>query len=352
MTDTQEKIRRLVSVDLIVLILFCMGVKRLMDAPRNNYILVAGGCGFLGSNFVRNVAQNHSDIQIVVLDSLTYAGSASNLPYSFPNVDLMVGDICDPQTVDGLVLFADAVVNFAAETHNDNSINEPTPFLYTNVEGTFNLIEACRKYDIRYHHVSTDEVFGDLSIQGLEQFNESSPYRPSSPYSATKAASDLLVKAWVRTYGLRATISNSSNCYGPYQYTEKFIPNVITSVLRGVKPKLYGNGRNVREWMYAEDHSSAIWKILTEGHIGESYTISSSNSRSNIEVLQLILKLMGKSEDYFERVADRPGHDRRYSLDSSKLRHELGWEPRHTDFVAGLQQTIDWYRNNEAWWRD
>lgn len=322
-----------------------------MGRCTTSYILVTGGCGFLGSNFVRHVAHNHPDIQILVLDSLTYAGNANNLLADFPNVDLAVGDICNPQTVDGLVLFADAVVNFAAETHNDNSIDEPSPFLYSNVEGTFNLIEACRKYDVRYHHVSTDEVFGDLPIQSTDQFDESSPYRPSSPYSATKAASDLLVKAWVRTYGLRTTISNSSNCYGPYQHSEKFIPNVITSVLHGVKPKLYGSGQNVREWMHADDHSSAVWKILTEGRIGESYAISASNGRSNVEVLQLILKLMGKSEDYFERVADRPGHDRRYSLDSSKLRQELGWEPRRTDFVAGLQQTIDWYRENEAWWR-
>lgn len=308
-------------------------------------ILVAGGCGFLGSNFVRHVACNYPDIQVLVLDSLTYAGNTSNLPAGFSNVDLVVGDICDHQVVDGLVLSADAVVNFAAETHNDNSINEPTPFLYSNVEGTFNLIETCRKYDVRYHHISTDEVFGDLPIQSVEKFNESAPYRPSSPYSATKAASDLLVKAWVRTYGLRATISNSSNCYGPYQHTEKFIPNAITSVLRGAKPKLYGSGKNVREWMHADDHSSAIWKILTEGRIGESYAISASNGRSNIEVLQLILKLMGKSEDYFERVDDRVGHDRRYSLDSSKLRLELGWEPMHTDFVIELKKTIECYCN-------
>lgn len=321
-----------------------------MDVHGNSYILVTGGCGFLGSNFVRYVARNHPNIQILVLDNLTYAGSASNMA-NLSNAELVIGDICDYETVEGLVIFADAVVNFAAETHNDNSIDEPTPFLYSNVEGTFNLIEACRKYDVRYHHISTDEVFGDLPIQSPKQFNESSPYKPSSPYSATKAASDLLVKAWVRTYGLRATISNSSNCYGPYQHTEKFIPNVITRVLRGVKPKLYGSGQNVREWMHADDHSSAVWKMLTEGRIGENYAISASNGRSNIEVLKLILKLMGKSEDYYERVTDRPGHDRRYALDSSKLRRELGWEPRHTDYAAGLQQTIDWYRENEAWWR-
>lgn len=322
-----------------------------MDTPRSSYILVTGGCGFLGSNFVRYVAHNHPDIKILVLDSLTYAGNTSNLPYDFSNVDLVIGDVCDRLTVDGLVAFADTVVNFAAETHNDNSISDPVPFLHSNVEGTFNLIEACRKHNTRYHHVSTDEVFGDLPIQGTERFNELSPYQPSSPYSATKAASDLLVKAWIHTYGLQATISNSSNCYGPYQNVEKFIPNVITNVLQGSKPKLYGNGLNVREWMHADDHSSAVWNILTKGNIGQSYAISTSDGRSNYEVLQLILKLMDKPQDYFERVVDRPGHDRRYSLDSSKINRELGWTPQHTDFVADLKQTIDWYCNNEVWWR-
>lgn len=323
-----------------------------MHWDSSNYILITGGCGFLGSNFVRYVYKKYPDVRIVVYDSLTYAGDTNSIPVDFSQVSFVKGNICDYQTVESLVAFADAVVNFAAETHNDNSISNPGPFLYSNVEGTFNLIEACRKYNIRYHHVSTDEVFGDLPIQGSEQFNELSPYQPSSPYSATKAASDLLVKAWVRTYGLRATISNSSNCYGPYQHSEKFIPNVITSVLRGSKPKLYGNGQNIREWMHADDHSSAVWNILTKGNIGQSYAISTSDGRSNYEVLQLILKLMDKPQDYFEQIADRPGHDRRYSLDSSKIQRELGWVPRHTNFVAGLKQTIDWYRSNETWWRE
>ena len=244
----------------------------------------------------------------------------------------------------------DAIVHFAAESHNDNSIANPEPFITTNVEGTFHLLEAARKHDVRFHHISTDEVYGDLALDDPCKFTESTPYKPSSPYSASKAASDQLVRAWVRTYGLRATISNCSNNYGPYQHVEKFIPRQITSIMEGVRPKLYGTGENVRDWIHTEDHSSAVWKILTRGRIGETYLIGADGEMSNIAVMRMILRLMGCSEDAFDWVRDRPGHDRRYAIDSSKLRAELGWKPVRTDFEAGLQATIAWYAANRAWW--
>ena len=206
------------------------------------------------------------------------------------------------------------------------------PFLRTNVEGTYHLLEACRKHDIRFHHVSTDEVYGDLALDDPTRFTEETPYKPSSPYSSTKAASDMLVRAWVRTYGVRATISNCSNNYGPYQHVEKFIPRQITNILCGIRPKLYGDGLNVRDWIHTEDHSSAVWTILAKGRIGETYLIGADGERNNITVLQDILRAMGEPEDAFDWVKDRPGHDRRYAIDSSKLRRELGWRPRYTDF--------------------
>ena len=262
-----------------------------------------------------------------------------------------MGDICDAELVDRLVSETDAVVHYAAESHNDNSIADPSPFLETNVRGTYTLIEACRKHDVRYHHVSTDEVYGDLALDDPARFTEETPYRPSSPYSSTKAASDMLVRAWVRTFGLRATISNCSNNYGPYQHVEKFIPRQITNLIDGVRPRLYGDGKNVRDWIHTEDHSSAVWAILTRGRIGETYLVGADGERDNLTVLRAILRAFGRDADDFDRVRDRPGHDRRYAIDSTKLRRELGWEPRHTDFAAGLAETIRWYRENEPWWR-
>ena len=318
--------------------------------PKN--IIVTGGCGFIGSNFVRWVAREHPEVHVTVLDKLTYAGNPENIAGLDPaRVELVVGDICDAGLLDELVPGHDAVVHYAAESHNDNSIADPAPFLRTNVEGTFALVEACRKFGVRYHHVSTDEVYGDLALDDPARFTEETPYRPSSPYSSTKAASDMLVRAWVRTYGLRATISNCSNNYGPYQHPEKFIPRQITNILDGVRPRLYGDGRNVRDWIHTEDHSSAVWTILTCGRIGETYLIGADGERSNIDVLRAILRAMGKPEDDFDWVRDRPGHDRRYAIDPTKLRRELGWEPAHTDFAAGLEQTIAWYRDHESWWR-
>ena len=318
--------------------------------PRS--IIVTGGCGFVGSNFVRHVVDNHPGVHVTVLDKLTYAGNPENIA-GLPEdrVELVVGDVCDEGLLERLVPGHDAIVHFAAESHNDNSIADPEPFVRTNVVGTYRLLEACRRHDVRYHHVSTDEVYGDLALDDPTRITEETPYRPSSPYSSTKASSDMLVRAWARTYGLRATISNCSNNYGPYQHVEKFIPRQVTNVLCGARPKLYGDGRNVRDWIHAEDHSSAVWEVLTRGRIGETYLIGADGERDNLTVLRTILRSMGQPEDAFDWVRDRPGHDRRYAIDPSKLRRELGWKPLHTDFEAGLEATIAWYRDNEAWWR-
>lgn len=317
--------------------------------PKN--IIVTGGCGFIGSNFVHYVVDHHPDVHVTVLDKLTYAGNPENIA-GLPEdrVELVVGDICDADLLDRIVPGHDAIVHYAAESHNDNSIADPEPFLRTNVEGTFRLLEAVRKYGIRYHHVSTDEVYGDLALDDPARFTEHTPYHPSSPYSSTKASSDMLVRAWTRTYGICATISNCSNNYGPYQHVEKFIPRQITNILDGQRPKLYGQGLNVRDWIHTEDHSSGVWTILTKGRIGETYLIGADGEQNNITVLRMILKMMGQAEDAFDWVKDRPGHDRRYAIDSTKLRTELGWTPKHTDFESGLAQTIEWYTENRAWW--
>lgn len=315
-------------------------------------IIVTGGAGFIGSNFVHWVVRNQPDVHITVLDKLTYAGNLENLA-GIPEerMRFVKGDICDAALLDEIVPGTDAIVHYAAESHNDNSIADPNPFLHTNVEGTFQLLEACRRHGVRFHHVSTDEVYGDLALDDPARFTEETPYRPSSPYSSTKASSDLLVRAWSRTYGLPVTISNCSNNYGPYQHVEKFIPRQITNILCGIRPKLYGDGKNVRDWIHTEDHSSAVWTILTKGRLGETYLIGADGEKNNITVLREILKAMGRSEDDFDWVRDRPGHDRRYAIDSTKLRTELGWQPTHTDFAEGLAQTIAWYQKNEAWWR-
>ena len=312
-------------------------------------IIVTGGCGFIGSNFVHYVAREHPEVRVTVLDKLTYAGNPKNIEGT--GAELVVGDICDAALLDEIVPGADAVVHFAAESHNDNSIADPSPFVETNVRGTFELLEACRRHGKRMHHVSTDEVYGDLALDDPARFTEETPYRPSSPYSSTKASSDMLARAWFRTYGVPVTISNCSNNYGPYQHVEKFIPRQITNVLTGIRPKLYGDGRNVRDWIHTEDHSSAVWTILTRGVPGETYLVGADGERDNITVMRDILRAMGQAPDAFDWVRDRPGHDRRYAIDSSKLRRELGWTPAHTDFAEGLAATIEWYRENEGWWR-
>ena len=313
-------------------------------------LLVTGGAGFIGSNFVHHVIE-HTDDTVVVLDKLTYAGNRASLE-GLPEdrVRLVVGDIADAAVVDPLVADADAVVHYAAESHNDNSLHDPRPFLDTNIIGTYTLLEAARKYGTRFHHISTDEVYGDLELDDPERFTEHTPYNPSSPYSATKAGSDLLVRAWVRSFGVQATISNCSNNYGPYQHVEKFIPRQITNVIRGIRPKLYGAGENVRDWIHADDHSSAVLTILDRGEIGQTYLIGADGEHNNKTVVELILTLMGQDADAYDHVTDRAGHDMRYAIDSTKLRSELGWAPRFQDFEAGLAATIDWYRENESWW--
>jgi len=316
------------------------------------HVLITGGAGFIGANFVHQTLVRHPDAKVTVLDKLTYAGNPDNIAgLPADRVELVVGDICDAALLDRLVPGHDAIVHYAAESHNDNSIAGPEPFLRTNVEGTFQLLEAARRHGVRYHHVSTDEVYGDLALDDPARFTEETPYRPSSPYSSTKAASDMLVRAWHRTYGVAVTISNCSNNYGPYQHVEKFIPRQITNILTGVRPKLYGDGRNVRDWIHTEDHSSAVWEILTRGRIGETYLIGADGERSNIDVLREILERMGCAADDFDWVRDRPGHDRRYAIDSAKLRRELGWAPAHADFSEGLDATIAWYSAHEDWWR-
>lgn len=313
-------------------------------------LLVTGGAGFIGSNFVRHVVA-HTDDVVTVVDKLTYAGDRASLDGLPPDrVHFVQGDIVDAALVDELTARTDAVVHFAAESHNDNSLHDPRPFLDTNIVGTYTLLEAARRHDRRLHHISTDEVYGDLELDDPQRFTESTPYNPSSPYSSTKAGSDLLVRAWVRSFGVRATISNCSNNYGPYQHVEKFIPRQITNVLRGIRPKLYGSGANVRDWIHAEDHSSAVLRILDAGRIGETYLIGADGEKDNRGVVELILRLMGRPADEYDLVADRAGHDLRYAIDSSKLRAELGWTPRYRDFETGLADTIDWYRRNEGWW--
>lgn len=314
-------------------------------------IIVTGGAGFIGSNFVHWVVDNQPNVHVTVLDALTYAGNKENLA-GIPEerMTFVHGDICDTELLNQLVPGVDAIVHFAAESHNDNSIADPEPFVRTNVYGTYQLLQAARKNNVRFHHISTDEVYGDLALDDPARFTEETPYHPSSPYSSTKASSDMLVRAWCRTYGVRVTISNCSNNYGPRQHIEKFIPRQITNILCGIRPKLYGDGLNVRDWIHTEDHSSAVWAILTKGRIGETYLIGADGEKNNIDVLHAILKGMGKVEDDFDWVKDRPGHDRRYAIDSTKLRTELGWMPKHTDFDQGLADTIKWYEDNRGWW--
>src|SRR6476646_7657454 len=318
---------------------------------RMTKFLVTGGAGFIGSNFVRYVLDN-TDASVTVLDKLTYAGNRASLR-GLPKdrFAFVQGDICNASLVHELVRDHDLVVHFAAESHNDNSLRDPSAFVTTNLIGTATLLEAVRRYGTRYHHISTDEVYGDLRLNDPDKFTEASPYNPSSPYSATKAGSDHLVRAWVRSFDVQATLSNCSNNYGPYQHVEKFIPRQITNVLNGGRPKLYGAGLNVRDWIHTEDHSSAVLTILERGRIGETYLIGADGERNNLEVVQLILRHFGRPADDFDHVTDRAGHDLRYAIDSTKLRTELGWKPAYDDFEAGLAATIGWYQEHEDWWR-
>lgn len=318
-------------------------------------ILVTGGAGFIGANFVHYTLSHHPDQQVTVVDKLTYAGNPANLEKVLDKITFVTGDICDRDLMDRLVGENDIVVHFAAESHNDNSLRDPWPFINTNVIGTAVILEAIRKHNKRLHHISTDEVFGDLELDDPNRFTETTPYNPSSPYSATKAGSDHLVRAWMRSFGIKATISNCANNYGPYQHIEKFIPRQITNILSGSKPKLYGAGLNVRDWIHVDDHNNAVQLILEKGEIGETYIIGADNDHTNNKmVVEMILEIMGKPKDWYEHVNDRPGHDMRYAMDSTLLRTELGWKPQYTDTTGmkeGLQQTIDWYTDNESWWK-
>lgn len=314
-------------------------------------ILVTGGAGFIGSNFVYLCRKSRPDWHITVIDKLSYAGDIATLEPLLGEIEFVTGDICDEATIDKLVSACDIVVHFAAESHNDNSLANPWPFVETNLIGTFRILEAVRKHNKQLHHISTDEVYGDLELDDPAKFTPETPYNPSSPYSSTKAGSDLLVRAWVRSFGIHATISNCSNNYGPRQHVEKFIPRQITEILEGRKPKLYGTGENVRDWIHVDDHNSAVIAIIEKGVSGETYLIGANGEKNNKDVVEAILRAMNKDITDFDHVSDRPGHDMRYAIDSSKLRKELGWEPQYLDFEQGLQATIDWYAKNESWWK-
>jgi dTDP-glucose 4,6-dehydratase len=374
-------------------------------APKR--LLITGGAGFVGSNFAHWVSTHHPHVHMTVLDALTYAGNKNNLR-GIPAGQLRFvhGNILDASLVDQLVAAADAVVHFAAETHNDRAITAPAPFVETNITGTFCLLEAARAHNVRFHHVSTDEVFGSIPYppatpqnaesaprhpaanfanamgggasagarasdtfantingeegsvtarattraHGLTPFTEASPLCPNGPYAASKAASDLLVLSWQRTYGVTATVSNCGNNFGPRQHVEKFIPRQVTNILQGRAPRLYGAGRNVRDWIFVDDHSAAVWACLTRGRVGERYVVGAGCQLENAQVVAEICRLMGWPASRVENVADRPGHDSAYALDASKLRAQTGWAPAHTDFSAALSQTIDWYMQNAAWW--
>lgn len=316
-------------------------------------MLITGGAGFIGANFVHYTVQNHPEYEVTVVDALTYAGNMANLASVKDAVTFVEGDICDNDLMDRLISETDIVVHFAAESHNDNSLRNPFPFVQTNIIGTYVILEAIRKHGKRLHHISTDEVYGDLPLDRPDlKFTLDTPYNPSSPYSSTKAGSDLLVRAWARSFGIQATISNCANNYGPYQHIEKFIPRQITNILSGLRPKLYGTGEAVREWTHVDDHNSAVHAIIKKGKAGETYLIGTGDERNNKEMIELILDLMGQPKDAYDHVNDRPGHDMRYSIDSTKLREELGWEPVYKDLREGMAATIEWYRQNESWWKD
>jgi len=319
-------------------------------------LLVTGGAGFIGSNFILYWLKKYPQDKILNLDKLTYAGNLENLKTVENNLNyaFVKGDICNLSLIDSLIkkYNIDTIVHFAAESHVDRSILDPAPFIKTNVEGTYVLLEAALKNKIkRFHHISTDEVFGALPLNSKEKFNEKTAYNPRSPYSASKAASDHLVRAYYVTYGLPITISNCSNNYGPYQFPEKLIPLAITNIIEGKKVPIYGDGLYVRDWLYVEDHCKALDLILHKGKVGETYFIGGlTEDIPNIEVVRKILKIMGKDESYIEYVKDRPGHDRRYAIDWSKINRELSWKPE-VDFDTGLEITVDWYLKNQDWWK-
>ena len=307
-------------------------------------MLVTGGAGFIGSNFVTKSLKDRPGLEITVLDALTYAGSLSNLEPVKERINFVHGDIRDANLVGQVVAGQDLIVHFAAESHNDNSLKNPMLFVETNVVGTANVVSAAADHGVRFHHISTDEVYGDLSLDSPDKFTEQTPYNPSSPYSASKAASDMLVRAWVRSFSLKATITNCSNNYGPNQHSEKLIPNTISHILAGKKPPIYGNGKNVRDWIHVDDHTDGVWAAIERGAIGETYLLGANNERSNLEVVGRILVDLGKEQDWFEFVEDRPGHDLRYAIDSTRAQTELGWIPVATDFEANIREIVELYK--------
>ncbi|MDP1845835.1 MAG: dTDP-glucose 4,6-dehydratase [Candidatus Moranbacteria bacterium] len=315
-------------------------------------LLITGGAGFIGSNFIRYILNKYPDYKIVNLDLLTYAGNLENLRdvENNPNYKFIKGDIADKNLANDLAKDADIIVNFAAESHVDRSILDSAAFIHTNILGTHNLLEAARNNGLkRFHHISTDEVYGHLGPND-PAFNEKTPYAPRSPYSASKAAADHLVMAYFHTYNLPVTISNCSNNYGPYQFPEKLHGLFITNLLEGKKVPVYGDGRQVRDWLFVSDHCEAIDLIIHKGKIGETYCVGGNCEKPNLEITQKILELLGKGEEMIEYVKDRPGHDRRYAMNFAKIKSELGWEPR-TNFDEGMRKTVEWYKNNEDWWK-
>ena len=315
-------------------------------------LLITGGAGFIGSNFIHYWLKHYPTDQIVNLDLLTYAGNQDSLQdlSTNPNYKFVQGNICDPAVVDAAMSGVETIIHFAAESHVDRSIQNSADFIRTNVEGTRVLLDAAKRWgNIRFHHISTDEVFGALSLEA-PKFNEKTPYDPRSPYSASKAASDHLVRAYYHTYQLPVTISNCSNNYGPYQYPEKLIPLFITNLMEGKKVPVYSQGQNIRDWIHVDDHNRGVDLIIKKGKVGETYCLGGNNEKTNLEITKLILGLMGTGEDMIEYVADRPGHDLRYAIDFTKIKNELGWEPL-IDFKVGLEQTVGWYKNNTAWWQ-
>ncbi len=315
-------------------------------------LLVTGGAGFIGSNFVHHIINKYPDYEIINLDALTYAGNLENLKSleGNPRHTFVKGDICDRELVENLAEKVDIIVHFAAESHVDRSILDAEAFVRTNVLGTHVLLEAARKRNLRFHHVSTDEVFGSLTPQD-PAFNENTPYDPRSPYSASKAASDHLVRAYYHTYNLPITISNCSNNYGPYIFPEKLIPLIITNLIEGKKIPIYGDGMQVRDWLFVEDHCRAIDRIIHDGKIGETYCVGGNGEKPNIEIARTILAAMNLGENMIEYVEDRKGHDRRYAIDFSKIKNELAWQPE-VKFEDGIATTIEWFKNNEEWWRN
>lgn len=317
-------------------------------------ILVTGGAGFMGSDFIRFLLQNNLVEKLINYDSLTYAGNLANLKeiedderYVFVKGNINDGGLLE-KTIEEYGI--DTIVSYAAETHVDRSISDPDVFLRTNVLGTSTLLNVANKFDLRYHQVSTDEVFGHLEPND-PKFNEKTPYNPRSPYSASKAGSDMLTKSYFTTYGTKVTISNSSNNYGPFQFPEKLIPLFITNLMQDKKIPVYGDGLNVRDWIYVRDHSKAVWEIVNNGEYGESYCVGGNSEKNNMEVTNTLLKAFDKDESSIDFVEDRKGHDRRYAIDFSKMTGELGWKPEMT-FAEGIKKTIEWYKDNESWWKE